>query len=69
MKLKDLHTAVQRRADTAGTKIGAADVSRVISETFCVLAGLCPHELADVLCRGLTQAAKRTAAPAPKRKR
>lgn len=61
MTLKELHTAVQRRADTPTTKINAAVVSRVIAELFAVLATLDAQQLTGVLARAVAAARKRRA--------
>lgn len=38
MKTKDIIANIARRVDTEGTKINAAETSRVVSETFAELA-------------------------------
>lgn len=44
LKTKQLYQAVSKRVDTQGTKINAAETSRVVSETF--------SEIADQIDRG-----------------
>lgn len=61
MKLTDFYTAVARRADTGKTQINAADTRRVLSEAFLVLNKLSAAEAADVVAKGLAQAAKKSA--------
>ncbi len=65
MKLTDFHSEVSRRADTAKTKIGAADTRRVLSEAFIVLNELSAAEAADVVAKGLATAAKKKTAKKP----
>jgi hypothetical protein len=62
MTLNDFYDAVARRADTAGTKITAADTRRVLSEAFKVLVGLDSASCAEVVAKGLALAAKKKAA-------
>lgn len=73
MKLTDFYNEVSRRVDTGKTQINAAETRRVLSEAFLVLNKLKAAESADVVAKGLAQAAKKSAAPkkkaAPKRKK
>ena len=69
MKLTDFYSEVSRRADTAKTKIGAADTRRVLSEAFVVLNELCAAEAADVVAKGLGTAAKKKTAKKPVKKK
>lgn len=65
MKLTDFYTEVSRRVDTSKTAINAAETRRVLSEAFLVLNKLKAAEAADVIAKGLAQAAKKSA---PKKK-
>ncbi|QDT67895.1 hypothetical protein MalM25_08030 [Planctomycetes bacterium MalM25] len=60
MKLTDFYNEVSRRADTGKTAITAAETRRVLSEAFLVLNKLKAAEAADVVAKGLAQAAKKT---------
>lgn len=61
--LADLMNAVARRSDTAGTKINTAEVRRVMSQQFEVLAESDMDELEAValLLKGVRAAGRRIA--------
>ena len=56
MTLKELYDEVARRADTPKLKVTAADVSRVISQMFGVLAEQETDEALALLAKGLAKA-------------
>jgi hypothetical protein len=60
MTLSEFYDSVARRADTAKTKITAADTRRVLSEAFKVLAALDSATFADVVAKGVTTAKKKS---------
>lgn len=53
MTLNEFYSEVSRRADTAGTQINVADVSRVCSKFFEVLNGMPTNEVLILIARGL----------------
>ena len=59
MNLSQFYDEVARRADTAKTKIGAAETKRVLSEAFKVLAALDAVNFADVIAKGVLNAKKK----------
>ena len=61
MNLNEFYDEVARHADTAGTKIGAAETKRVLSEAFKVLCGLDSVTMAEVIAKGLSTAKKKKA--------
>jgi hypothetical protein len=62
MTLTEFYDAVARVADTASTKISAAETRRVLSEGFKVLATLDAASFADVMAKGLENAKSKTTA-------
>lgn len=68
MKPKDLIVKVQRKADTLGTKINAAEVSRVIALAFAELSRLDQAEAFGVLSGFAKLAAKHKASAKGKAK-
>jgi hypothetical protein len=56
MTLNEFYDAVARVADTAKTKISAAETRRVLSEAFKVLATLDGPSLTVLLAKGLQNA-------------
>lgn len=68
MKPKDLIVKVQRKADTLGTKINAAEVSRVIALAFAELSRLDQSEAFGVLSGFAKLAAKHKASAKGKAK-
>lgn len=61
MNLKDFYTAVAAEADTDTLKIGAADVSRVLSVAFSILVKHDAATAAALIAKGLETAAKKAA--------
>lgn len=61
VKLKDVYAEVSRRADTAGTKINAAETSRVLAKFFDVLSEYKPAQAVQIVADGLKAAQKRKA--------
>ena len=59
MTLKDFYVMVAQRADTAGLKINAADVSRVLSEAFKVLVRCEADAAVAIVAAGLKKAASK----------
>jgi hypothetical protein len=59
MTLTEFYDEVARRADTAKTKINAAETRRVLAEAFKVLAALDSASFAEVVSKGLTTAKKK----------
>lgn len=55
--LNELYAEVARHADTLGTKIDVADVSRVCASLFSVLVKCPAEEAATLIARGLIVAA------------
>jgi len=53
MTLNEFYSEVSRRADTAGTQINAADVSRVCSKFFEVLNEMKTNDALVLIARGL----------------
>lgn len=53
--LNDLATEVSRRADTAGLHVSAAEVKRVLSTTFTVLAQQPASVVLGLLSKWLTK--------------
>lgn len=56
MTLNELYSEVSRTADTEGTAINAADVSRVCASLFTVLAKLPTVEVLSLVAHGLNAA-------------
>lgn len=65
MKPTEVYQETARRADTAGTKIGAADVSRVLAVTFDLIRELPAAEAFDTLA-GLLKHRPKVTPRAPK---
>jgi hypothetical protein len=61
MTLKDFYNAVAAKADNDTQKIGAAEVSRVLSVAFGVLATHDAPTVLAILAKGLETAAKKQA--------
>jgi hypothetical protein len=59
MKLTEFYDTVARRADTAKTKINAADTRRVLSQAFKVLSGLDATSFSEVIAKGVATAKKK----------
>ena len=59
MTFKDFLTAVAKNSDTAKTSINAAEVSRVVSEAFKVLAKQDAATSAELVAKGLALAKKK----------
>lgn len=59
MRLTDFYAKVARRTDTAGTKINAAETSRVLACYFEELSRLSSADAAAVQARGLALAQQR----------
>ena len=59
MKFKDFLIAVAQSSDTGKTAVNAAEVNRVISEAFKVLAKQDAAIAASIVSQGLTLAAKK----------
>lgn len=53
MTLNEFYSEVSRRADTAGTQINVADVSRVCSKFFEVLNEMKTNDALVLIARGL----------------
>ena len=61
MTLKDFYNAVAAEADNDTQKIGAADVSRVLSVAFSILVKHDAATVTAVIAKGLENAAKKAA--------
>ena len=61
MTIKDFYTAVASEADTDTLKIGAAEVSRVLSVAFIILAKHDAVTVTGLVANLLENAAKKTA--------
>lgn len=61
VKLGDVYAEVSRRADTAGTKINAAETSRVLAKFFDVLSEYKPAQAVQIVADGLKAAQRRKA--------
>ena len=61
MTIKDFYTAVAAEADTDTLKIGAAEVSRVLSVAFGILVKHDAVTVAGLIAKGLENAAKKSA--------
>lgn len=61
MTLKEFYNAVAAEADTDSTKIGAAEVSRVLSVAFSIMVKHDAATVAAVIAKGLENAAKKAA--------
>lgn len=59
MKFKDFLIAVSKKVDTDKTAISAAEVNRVISEAFKILAKQDATTSANVIAQGLNLAIKK----------
>ncbi len=59
MNLNEFYEEVSRNADTDKIKVTGADVKRVMSEAFKVLANLDAASATEVLSKGLTLAKKK----------
>jgi hypothetical protein len=59
MTFKDFLIAVAKNADTGKTQINAAEVNRVISEAFKILAKQDAATAAEVVAKGLALAKKK----------
>ncbi|MEM9186284.1 MAG: hypothetical protein AAGB00_07310 [Planctomycetota bacterium] len=59
MTLNDFHNAVAKRADTAKTKINAAETRRVISEAFVVLSKMNAVDASSIIAKGIASGAKK----------
>ena len=59
MTTKDFYTEIQRTADTEGTQINAADVSRVLHLAFFALARMSSAGMCDTLSRCMQAARKK----------
>jgi|688.fasta_scaffold01846_7 hypothetical protein len=59
VKLTDFYNEVAKRADTAGTKINAAETKRVLSEAFALLAKLDAADANDTIAKGLAAGKKK----------
>lgn len=67
MTVKDFYNAVAAEADNATQKIGAAEVSRVLSVAFSILAKHDAVTVTGLIAKALENAAKKNAkAAAPK---
>lgn len=60
MTLGDFYNEVARLADTAKTKIGAADTKRVLAVAFSLLAKMDAADATDIVSKGLNTAKKKT---------
>ena len=63
MNLKDFYNAVAAEADNATQKIGASEVSRVLSVAFSILVKHDAVTVAALVAKGLENAAKKAAKP------
>ena len=61
MTIKDFYTAVASEADTDTLKIGAAEVSRVLSVAFIILARHDAVTVTGLIAKALENAAKKNA--------
>jgi hypothetical protein len=59
MNLSQFYDEVARHADTAKTKINAAETKRVLSEAFKILAHLDSTTMLEVLAKGVANAKKK----------
>ncbi len=59
MTLNDFYNAVAKRADTAKTKINAAETRRVISEAFVVLSKMKAPDATNIIAKGIAAGAKK----------
>lgn len=59
--LKEFYAEVAGKADTEGTKINAAETSRVLSEAFLILQQMDPAQALDLILKGLAGAKKKLA--------
>jgi hypothetical protein len=60
MNLNDLYTEVSRRADTCGTHINVAEVSRVCAMLFTVLSDKTTEDVLMTVAHGITVAKTKT---------
>ncbi len=61
MTIKDFYAAVAAEADNATQKIGASEVSRVLSVAFSILARHDAVAVTTLIAKGLESAAKKAA--------
>jgi hypothetical protein len=66
MNLKDFYNAVAAEADNDTQKIGASEVSRVLSVAFSILIKHDATTVTSLIAKGLETAAKKAAKPAKK---
>jgi len=59
MKAKEFYDQVMGEADTRGTHINAAEVSRVLHVAFLELNRMAPVEIMDTICRCMAAAQKK----------
>lgn len=59
MTLNDFYNSVAKRADTAKTKINAAETRRVISEAFVVLSKMNSVDASNIVAKGIASGAKK----------